>query len=231
MAVARLLLIEDDPRIVSFLKPGLKAESYSVEVARDGREGLDMARSGEFALIVLDHMLPGLNGLEVCARLREEGCQSLILMLTAKDRLEDKIAGLKGGADDYLTKPFAFGELIARIEALLRRKGETERGTTILRVADLSLDLTAKAVWRGQRQIDLTPKEFALLAYLMANAGTVVSRQNLLSNVWGLNFDPGTKVVDVYIRYLRLKVDRDGDSPLIRTVRGFGYTMPADRNA
>ncbi len=149
-------------------------------------------------------------------------------MLTAKDGLQDKIAGLKGGADDYLTKPFAFGELLARIEALLRRRAETGRAAAILQVGDLSLDLTAKAVRRGERQIDLTPKEFALLAYLMANAGTVVSRQNLLSNVWGLNFDPGTKVVDVYIRYLRLKVDRDGESPLIRTVRGFGYTMPAD---
>ena len=228
MAVARLLLVEDDPRIVSFLQPGLKAESYGVEVARDGQEGLDMALSGEFALIILDYMLPSLNGLEVCARLRAEGCQSLILMLTAKDGLRDKIAGLKGCADDYLTKPFAFGELLARIEALLRRRGETERAATILQVGDLSLDLNAKAVRRGERQIDLTPKEFALLAYLMENAGTVVSRQNLLSDVWGMNFTPGTKVVDVYIRYVRLKVDSDGESPLIRTVRGFGYTVPAD---
>jgi two-component system, OmpR family, response regulator len=228
MAVTRLLLVEDDPRIVSFLQPGLKAENYSVEVARDGREGLDMARKGEFSLIILDYMLPGLDGLEVCARLRADGCKSLILMLTAKDGLRDKIAGLKGGADDYLTKPFAFGELLARIEALLRRKGETEPDIPILRVADLSLDLNAKTVRRGQRQIDLTPKEFALLAHLMANAGTVMSRQNLLSNVWGMNFDPGTKIVDVYIRYLRLKVDGDGESPLICTVRGFGYTMPAN---
>jgi DNA-binding response OmpR family regulator len=227
MTVARLLLVEDDPRIVSFLQPGLKAESYSIDVARDGRQGLDMARNGEYALIILDYVLPGFNGLEVCARLREEGCRSLILMLTAKDRLQDKIAGLKGGADDYLTKPFAFGELLARIEALLRRGTEAGPAATILRVGDLSLDLAAKAVRRGERRIDLTPREFALLAYLMANAGTVVSRQNLLSNVWGMNFDPGTKVVDVYLRYLRLKVDSDGDEPLIRTVRGFGYTIPA----
>jgi two-component system, OmpR family, response regulator len=227
MTVARLLLVEDDPRIVSFLQPGLKAESYSIDIARDGRQGLDMARNGEYALIILDYVLPGFNGLEVCARLREEGCRSLILMLTAKDRLQDKIAGLKGGADDYLTKPFAFGELLARIEALLRRGTEAGPAATILRVGDLSLDLAAKAVRRGERRIDLTPREFALLAYLMANAGTVVSRQNLLSNVWGMNFDPGTKVVDVYLRYLRLKVDSDGDEPLIRTVRGFGYTIPA----
>jgi two-component system, OmpR family, response regulator len=228
MAVARLLIVEDDPRIASFLQRGLKAESYSVDVARDGRQGLDLARSGDYALIILDYLLPGLDGLEVCAQLRAESCRSLILMLTAKDRLQDKIAGLKGGADDYLTKPFAFGELLARIEALLRRGSEAEPAATILRVADLSLDLAAKAVRRGERRVDLTPREFALLAYLMANAGTVVSRQNLLSNVWGMNFDPGTKIVDVYVRYLRLKVDSDGDRPLIRTVRGFGYTIPAD---
>lgn len=227
MAVARLLLVEDDPRIVSFLHPGLTAEGYSVEVARDGLKGFEFARGGEFALIILDHMLPGLNGLELCMRLREEGCQSLIMMLTAKDGLHDKIAGLKGGADDYLTKPFAFGELLARIEALLRRKGGSERTAEILTVSDLSLDTAAKVVRRGERRIELTPKEFALLAYLMANAGVVVSRQNLLSNVWGMNFDPGTKVVDVYIRYLRLKIDHDGEAPLIQTVRGFGYTMPA----
>ena len=228
MAGARLLLVEDDPRITSFLVPGLKAEGYGVDVARDGVAGLELARSGQFALIVLDYMLPGLNGLEVCTQLREEGISSLILMLTAKDGLQDKIAGLKGGADDYLTKPFAFGELLARIEALLRRRGDSAPGTTMLQVEDLSLDLSAKRVQRGQRRIQLTPKEFALLAYLMANAGTVLSRQTLLSNVWGMNFDPGTKVVDVYIRYLRLKVDSDG-TPLIGTVRGFGYTMPAAR--
>ena len=226
MAGTRLLLVEDDQRIVSFLQRGLKAENYSIEVARDGAAGLELARSGEFALVILDRMLPGLDGMEVCARLREEGCNSMILMLTARDALQDKIAGLKSGADDYLTKPFAFSELLARIEALLRRKGETNLAAAILRVGDLALDLAAKTVQRGGRQIDLTPKEFALLAYLMTNAGVVVSRQSLLANVWGMNFDPGTKVVDVYIRYLRLKVDRDSDNPIIRTVRGFGYTMP-----
>lgn len=226
MAGTRLLLVEDDQRIVSFLQRGLKAENYSVEVARDGAAGLELARSGEFALVILDRMLPGLGGLEICARLREEGSNSLILMLTAKDGLQDKIAGLKSGADDYLTKPFAFGELLARIEALLRRKGETSLAAAIMQVGDLALDPAAKTVRRGGRQIDLTPKEFALLAYLMSNAGVVVSRQTLLANVWGMNFDPGTKVVDVYIRYLRLKVDRDSDKPIIRTVRGFGYTMP-----
>jgi two-component system, OmpR family, response regulator len=225
MAGTRLLLVEDDQRIVSFLQRGLKAENYSVEVARDGAAGLELARSGEFALVILDRMLPGIDGLEICARLREEGCHSLILMLTARDALPDKIAGLKSGADDYLTKPFAFGELLARLEALLRRKGETNPAAAILQVGDLVLDPSAKTVRRGGRQIDLTPKEFALLACLMAKAGVVVSRQSLLAHVWGMNFDPGTKVVDVYIRYLRMKVDRNSDNPIIRTVRGFGYTV------
>lgn len=228
MPVARLLLIEDDRRIVSFLQPGLTAESYSVEVARDGLQGLQLALRGEFALIILDQMLPGLDGLEVCIRLRQEGCRSLILMLTARDTLKDKIAGLKSGADDYLTKPFAFGELLARIEALLRRGRALDQAASVFQIGDLSLDLAAKTVRRGERQIELTPKEFALLAYLMANAGTVVSRAKLLSDVWGINFDPGTKIVDVYIRYLRIKIDAPDASPLIRTVRGFGYTISAE---
>jgi two-component system, OmpR family, response regulator len=229
MTGKRLLIVEDDPRIVSFLEPGLRAEGYLVEVARDGVAGLDLARDCQFALIVLDYMLPGLDGLEFCQRLRGDGCSSLILMLTAKHGLQDKITALKGGADDYLTKPFAFGELLARIEALLRRRGDLASDARVLQVEDLTLDLDTKMVQRGGRRIDLTPKEFALLSHLMANAGTVVSRQSLLSNVWGLNFDPGTKVVDVYIRYLRLKLDRTG-TPMIGTVRGFGYTMPASRD-
>jgi two-component system, OmpR family, response regulator len=228
MTGIRLLIVEDDPRIVSFLEPGLKAEGYIVDVARDGVSGLDLAEDCRFALIVLDYMLPGMDGLEICRRLRAGGCSSLILMLTAREGVQDKITALKGGADDYLTKPFSFGELLARLEALLRRRADLAQDPAILVVEDLTLDLGAKSVQRGGRRIDLTPKEFALLAYLMANAGTVVSRQSLLSNVWGMNFDPGTKVVDVYIRYLRLKVDQAAP-PLIRTVRGFGYTMPASR--
>ncbi len=226
----RLLLVEDDPRIISFLQPGLKAENYHVEVARDGRHGLALAQKGEFALIILDYMLPGMNGLEICEQLRAEGCRSRILMLTAKDGINDKIAGLKRGADDYMTKPFAFGELLARIEALLRREGATEQAPAILRIGDLLLDIEAKTLFRGTRQIELTPKEFALFAYLAANAGTVVSRAKLLSNVWGMNFDPGTKVVEVYIRYIRQKIQTAGEEPLIRTVRGFGYTIQTDPN-
>ena len=224
---ARLLVVEDDYRIASFLKRGLEAEGYAVEHARDGRQALEAALSGQFALIVLDRMLPGMEGLEVCRRLREQGVQSRVLMLTVRDALQDKVDGLKGGADDYVTKPFAFDELLARVEALLRRP-ETEaepRDGAMLQVGELRLDPAGKAAWRGERRLPLTAKEFALLAYLMENAGTVVSRSRLLSNVWGRNFDPGTKVVDVYIRYLRRKVDEGEARQLIQTVRGFGYTI------
>jgi two-component system OmpR family response regulator len=221
---ARLLLVEDDPRIVSFLKRGLDAEGYQVDVARNGREALDMARAETFALILLDRMLPIIDGLTVCAKLREDGMRSRILMLTAKDRIEDKVEGLRGGADDYLTKPFAFDELLARIDALLRRS-DLPDSPSVLAVGDLRMDLAAKTVWRQGQLISLTAKEFRLLAYLMTNAGEVVSRARLLSDVWGLSFDPGTKVVDVYVRYLRRKIDGDSPHSLIRTVRGFGYVI------
>jgi two-component system, OmpR family, response regulator len=220
----RLLLVEDDSRIVSFLQRGLEAEGYDITVASDGRQALELARSGDFALIILDRILPVIDGLGVCQILREEGNRSLILMLTARDTLQDKIDGLKGGADDYLTKPFAFDEVIARIEALLRRSGP-HKSRAILQCDDLRLDLAAKIAWRGERKIMLTAREFALLEYLMANAGTVVSRETLLKDVWGLGFDPGTNVVDVCILYLRRKIDEGESRPLIQTVRGFGFTI------
>jgi DNA-binding response OmpR family regulator len=224
---ARLLLVEDDRRIVAVLKRGLEAEGYGVDVAHDGAEALRRARQDHFDLIVLDRMMPGLDGLEVCRKLRETGNRSLILMLTAKDTLQDKIDGLKGGADDYLTKPFAFGEVLARIEALLRRVGQTEK-PPVLQVGDLRLDTATKMAWRGDRKIALTAREYALLEYLMEMAGAVVTREELLSNVWKLNFDPGTKVIDVQVRFLRRKIDEGEAEPLIRTVRGFGYTMGAE---
>ena len=218
---ARILVVEDDMRIVSFLKRGLTTEGYRVEVASDGAQGWELARTGEFQLLILDRMLPKLDGLDLCGRLRAEGSAVSVLMLTAKDAQQDKVDGLKGGADDYLTKPFGFDELLARIEALLRRSAPQLSGA-VLQVADLRLDLAAKSAWRSERNLALTPREFALLAFLVQNAGTVVSRARLLSNVWGLSFDPGTKVVDVYIRYLRSKI---GAPPLIHTVRGFGYII------
>jgi len=170
--------------------------------------------------------LPMIDGLEVCRRLRREGCASLLLMLTAKDTLQDKVDGLHGGADDYLTKPFAFEELLGRMAALLRR-GRYQETPQVLRVGDLTLDEARRRVTRGRREIQLTAREFALLSYLMANAGTVVSRARLLSNVWHYRFDPGTKVVDVYVRYLRKKIDEGEEKPLIETVRGFGYRLSA----
>ena len=222
--MSKILLAEDDARIASFIKRGLVAENYTVDVADNGDHALSMARANAYALIVLDRMLPGRDGMEVCSLLRTEGCESLILMLTAKDRLQDKIDGLRSGADDYLTKPFAFDELIARVEALLRR-AHNPNAEALLEVADLRLDGSKKKAWRGQREIALTAKEFSLLSYLMANAGTVLSRPRLLNHCWGMDFDPGTKVVDVYIRYLRCKVDGKDEKPLIKTVRGFGYTL------
>ena len=224
---ARLLLVEDDQRIASFLQRGLRAEGYEVELARNGDQALERLRGEDFELVILDRMMPGMDGLEVCRKIREEGNRSLILMLTAKDALQDRVDGLKGGADDYLTKPFAFDEVLARLEALMRRSSPAAN-PNMLRVGDLRLDLADKIAWRGDRKIALTPKEFDLLSCLMRRAGHVVSREELLLNVWKLKFDPGTKVVDVYIRFLRQKIDLAGEKPTIETVRGFGYRIPTE---
>ena len=220
----KLLLVEDDPRVAGFLRRGLEAEGYVVDVAGNGRDGLARARTQEYGLIILDRMLPQLDGLELCRRLRAERCESLVLMLTARDALPDKVEGLQSGADDYLTKPFAFDELLARVVALLRR-GRSRPAPEVLRVGDLTLDPASRRAIRGGREIPLTVREFALLRYLMANAGTVVSRARLLSDVWRYDFDPGTKLVDVYVRYLRQKIDAGAAKPLIHTVRGFGYMI------
>ncbi|HXV30081.1 MAG TPA: response regulator transcription factor [Sinorhizobium sp.] len=222
--MSKILVVEDDDRIVGFIKRGLEAEGYLVDLASNGEDALAMVRDAPYSLIILDRVLPGIDGLEVCRMLRRERHEHLILMLTARDSLQDKVEGLKGGADDYLTKPFAFDELIARMEALLRR-GSSAGADPVLRVGDLVLDPTSKKVWRGEREISLTAKEFRLLSYLMSHSGAVISRTRLLNNVWDLSFDPETKVVDVYIRYLRRKLDGADDRPLIKTVRGFGYVI------
>ncbi|SNB64069.1 DNA-binding response regulator, OmpR family, contains REC and winged-helix (wHTH) domain [Arboricoccus pini] len=219
-----VLLVEDDARIASFLKRGLEAEGFAVQQVGDGPPAIAAARQSVFSFIILDRMLPSMDGLEVCRRIRQEDRRSLILMLTARDQLQDKIDGLKGGADDYLTKPFAFDELLARMETLERRANGSDRPPP-MQVADLRLDPATRTARRGQREIQLTAKEWALLAYLIAHAGQVVSRTRILSDVWGLNFDPGTKIVDVYIRYLRRKVDEDSEVSLIKTSRGFGYMI------
>lgn len=220
----KILVVEDDRRIADFLSRGLTSEGYQVTVAADGRDGLERMRSGEFELVILDRMLPYVDGLEVCRLARRERLSALILMLTAKDGLQDKIEGLKGGADDYLTKPFSFDELLARLEALKRRR-PAEDTQAALAVGPLTLDPESRRVTCRGREISLTVREFELLRFLMANAERVVSRQRLLNNVWDYTFDPGTKVVDVYIRYLRKKLEDDGPPFLIQTVRGVGYKI------
>jgi DNA-binding response OmpR family regulator len=220
-------LVEDDPRVVRFVRRGLEAEGFAVDVTKDGEEGLEFCRSNDYEVVILDRMLPGMDGMEVCDSLRRERRPCAILMLTAKDSLQDKVEGLHGGADDYLTKPFAFDELLARLCALMRR-ARYQAVEPVLQVADLVLDPASRKARRGQREILLTVKEYMLLAYLMENAGRVLSRTRILNHVWGYSFDPGSKVVDVYIRYLRQKIDTDGAVPLIHTMRGFGYSISAE---
>jgi DNA-binding response OmpR family regulator len=227
----KILVVEDDRRILTFLKRALDAEGHQVATAEDGRDGLERIRAESFDLVILDRMLPYLDGLEVCRVVRSERLPVTILMLTAKDSIQDKVEGLRGGADDYLTKPFALDELLARIVALKRRKSGTDE-TESLRVGPLTLDPASHRVTVDGREVALTLREFDLLRYLMANADRVVSRQRLLNSVWEYSFEPGTKVVDVYIRYLRKKIG-DEDGALIQTVRGIGYMLarPGDRAA
>lgn len=222
----RILLVEDDSRITDFVERGLKAESYAVEVARNGQDGINIGSTGQFQAIILDLGLPDINGLEVCEQLRNAGVDTPILMLTARDTVQDKVIGLRSGADDYMTKPFAFEELLARIEVLMRRRsGEVKLDSKELQIADLTLNATTHEVKRGDIVIELTPKEFALLECFMRMPGKVLSRTRILEQVWGYSSDPLTNVVDVYIRQLRRKIDDDYELKLLKTVRGYGYKM------
>jgi two-component system OmpR family response regulator len=224
----RILLVEDDQRIVDFVQRGLKAEGYMVEAARSGMEAISLATEGKFQAIILDLGLPDLNGRQVCERLRATGVDTPILMLTARDTVQDKVTGLRSGADDYMTKPFSFEELLARIEVLMRRRGGGSKPEVKeLQVADLVLNLETHEVRRGETLIDLTPKEFSLLECFMRMPGKVLSRTRILEQVWGYSADPLTNVVDVYIRQLRRKIDDDFDLKLLKTVRGFGYKLDA----
>lgn len=224
-----VLLIEDDERICSFVVRGLKAEGYSVDVAHTGEEGLDLSLGENLSVIILDVMLPDMDGRALCQQLREQGVRTPVLMLTALDSIEDRVKGLRTGADDYLTKPFAFEELLARIEALMRRsQGFAERAEQ-LRLADLELDRGTLEVRRAGQLIELTAKELALLEFMLSAQGKVVSRTRILESVWGQTTDPLTNVVDVYVRRLRSKVDEGFNPPLIHTVRGYGYRMAETR--
>ena len=219
----RILVVEDEKKVASFLKKGLEEEHYAVDTAFDGEEGLYLAQISEYDLIILDIMLPKFDGMEILRRIRGNGSDVPILMLTAKDSTGDIISGLDSGSDDYLTKPFSFAELLARVRALLRR-GMKEK-TDVLSVGDLSLSTSTHQVKRGETKIELTPKEYALLEYFMRNPNRVLTRTLISEHVWDFHFDPSTNVVDVYVNYLRNKIDRGFDKKLIHTVRGSGYMI------
>jgi DNA-binding response OmpR family regulator len=219
----RILVIEDDEPIADFIRRGLIYEGYTVEVAVDGESGLVAARDRPPDLVVLDVMLPGLDGFAVCQRLRAAG-DTPILMLTARDAVPDRVTGLDSGADDYLTKPFAFEELLARIRALLRRTRPIA-GEPPLRFADLTMDPAARQVWRGTRLVELTTREFDLLTLFMRHPGQVLTRSIIYQTVWGFDFDGESNLVEVYVRYLRHKLEAGGEPRLIQTVRGVGYAL------
>jgi len=219
----RILLIEDEPKVAGFVRRGLTAERYAVDIAADGKEGLELADAFPYDLIVLDLMLPGIEGREVLQRIRRKNTCVPVLVLTARDAIEDKVRLFDAGADDYLTKPFAFAELLVRTKALLRR-GPVNRSSTLV-IDDLELDRLTQQVRRAGRRIELTAKEYGLLEYLMLNPGRVLSRNMIIEHVWDQSFDGITNIVDVYVRHLRSKVDDGHDFKMIRTVRGAGYII------
>lgn len=221
----KVLVVEDEPQVVEFLVKGLKEQGYTVESAMDGTEGEKLALSSHFDIILLDVILPNVNGYELCSRIRQHQIQTPIIMLTALGATYDKISGFDAGADDYLVKPFEFIELLARIKALLKRSSIAALPQNILKVADLELNLNTKTARRGNRTIDLTAKEFLLLEFLMRNKGIVVSRAEIAEQVWEVKFDTGTNIVDVYINILRKKIDNDFSRKLIRTKIGMGYLI------
>jgi heavy metal response regulator len=219
----RILVVEDEKKVSSFIKRGLEEERYEVEIANDGEEGVKMALEKAFDLIILDWMMPKKDGVAVLKELRDRRQSTPVLMLTAKDTVEDIVTGLDSGSDDYLTKPFAFAELLARVKALIRRS-EMDRGAE-LRFSDLRIDPVGHKVWRGEREIDLTAKEYALLEYFMRNPNQVLTRTMIADHVWDYTFDSFTNIIDVYVNYLRKKIDRDAPQKLIHTVRGVGYIL------
>ena len=221
----RLLVVEDEKKVANFIKQGLEEEGYAVDVALNGEEGLGMALDQVHDLVILDISLPKMDGFQVLKRLRQQKVNTPVLLLTVRATIEDKVLGLDAGADDYLTKPFAFQELLARVRALLRRRAEAE--PALLQIGELILDPARRIVSRGGEKIDLTSKEFALLEYFMRNPGRVLTRTMIIEHVWNYDFDTMTNIIDVYVNYLRKKIDSDREPKLIHTVRGVGYVLKA----
>jgi len=219
-------MVEDDATIADFVAKGLTEAGYAVDVAADGERGVELATSGHYDVAIVDLMLPRLDGLTLIDRVRARGIRTPVLILSARRSVDDRVKGLQAGGDDYLTKPFAFAELLARLQALIRRStGQIE--PTRLSLGDLSLELLSRRAERGGHAIELRPREFSLLEYLMRNQGRVLTKTMILSHVWGYNFDPGTNVVDVLVSRLREKIDRDYEPKLLHTVRGVGYVLKA----
>lgn len=219
----RILIVEDEKKVARFIRQGLEEEHYAVDVAHDGKEGLRMAQEANYDLLIVDVMMPIMNGMELTRAYREKGGGAPILMLTAKTTTDDTVAGLDSGADDYLTKPFAFAELLARIRSLLRRG--TKEKSTVLTIADLELDTVTHKAKRGGKTVELTAKEYALLEFFLRNTDRVLSRSIISEHIWDYNFDTGTNLIDVYVNHLRGKIDTAAAVKLIHTVRGVGYVM------
>jgi DNA-binding response OmpR family regulator len=224
----KILIVEDDPHLLTLIRKGFAEQNYEVTAAMDGNMALTMLSKNQFDIVLLDIMLPDINGVEVCRRIRMSGNYIPIIMLTALGSNENIVAGLDTGADDYVVKPFKFSELEARVRALTRRAGISNGGKKVISIADLEVDLTAKNVTRAGKHIKLTAMEFKLLEYMARNKGIILSRFQLLENVWDINFDMSTNVVDVYINYLRNKVDRSFNEKLIHTIKGLGYVLRRD---
>lgn len=220
----RILVIEDDQEAAAYMVKGLKESGYVVDHAEEGRTGLIMAADESYDAVIVDRMLPGVDGLTIVQTMRASGNKTPALILSALGEVDDRVMGLKAGGDDYMTKPYAFAELLARLEALMRR-GKSGNTETVLRVADMEMDLVSRSVKRTGKVIELQPKEFSLLEYLMRHAGNVVTRTMLLENVWDYSFDPQTNVIDVHISRLRQKIDKGFDKPLLHTIRGAGYSL------
>lgn len=223
----RILVVEDDPKIAGFLRRGLAEHGYAVDLADSAEVAIDLVSEDIYDVLIVDIMLPGMDGLDFIELSRERGVSTPVLILSARRSVDDRVVGLRRGGDDYLTKPFALAELLARVEALLRRSGPSPGEVSVLVVDDLRVDLYRHEVQRGERTVDLSPREFSILEYLCRNQGRVVTRTMILDHVWNMRFDPKTNVVDVYIHRLRDKIDRPGSRPLINTIRGIGYVLKA----